>query len=211
MGSFGKQIETVSCEKVKVKKQKNKTCLVGNENILFWMCVCECVREKERERESERERVCLCVCLCVCESVRCQRVGRLFRKPGHLFGWIVSDEEDGKKEVRKQKPNISRRRFHQHLFARTRWEAFFGKRRLANGVWQTAHKFGKLRTDLANFVRILAWYSRLNFSGNGWWNWMVNFLPKAVRRRIVAWQKKFGEIDPGGDPITEMLSWRGRY
>ena len=39
---------------------------------------------------------------------------------------------------------------------------------LANSVWRTAHKFGELCTDLANFVRILAWYSQLNFSGNGW-------------------------------------------
>ena len=38
-----------------------------------------------------------------------------------------------------------RGRFHQHLFARTRWEAIFGKRRLANGaqIWQTEHKYGE--------------------------------------------------------------------
>ncbi len=57
----------------------------------------------------------------------------------------------------------------------------FGKR-------QTA--FGKEQTILANFDLILAF----NFVGEI--EWQI-FLRNALRRQLLAWRKKFGDIDPG--------------
>ena len=64
---------------------------------------------------------------------------------------------------------------------------------LANGVWQTAHRFGKWRMDLANLAQIYLVMKGCNVE-----NLLMKLNGKffAKRRRLFAWRTKFGEIDP---------------
>ena len=61
-----------------------------------------------------------------------------------------------------------------------------------NCIWQTAHKSGEWRTNLANFSTQI-WCAMHSLS---WWNWTANFSLNSERRRLFAWRTKFGEIDP---------------
>ena len=87
---------------------------------------------------------------------------------------------------------------HSKIYVTLCWHfSFFGAH-----IWQTA--FGKKLTILSFNFAPSEWKQC-------WWNWTGNFSLNAVRRRLFAWQPKFGEIDPKVSGITCMVHFRIKF